>query len=84
MECWFVKLAQPPNGDSSYKACGLLSTNAAAWTLAHQKPYICLFLSHRHCTYYLHSPHGGLTAKQPTLAPLPYIPALLSIPSSSL
>ena len=29
MEHWFVRLAQPANVDSSFKACGLLRRNAA-------------------------------------------------------
>ena len=56
MERWFVRLAQPANGDLSFKACGLLRRNAAMWTLTHQKPYVYLSLSHTYYASYL-CPH---------------------------
>ena len=65
MERWFVRLAQPANGDSSYKACGLLRRNAVMWTLTHQKPYVCLSLTYRYYASYL-CPHlqSGMTSTQ--------------------
>ena len=68
MERWFVRLAQPANGDLSFKACGLLRRNAAMWTLTHQKPYVYLSLRHTYYASYLYPhPQSGLTNKYPTL-----------------
>lgn len=67
-ECWFVRLAQPANGDSSFKACGLLRRNAVMWTPTHQKPYVCLSLNHTYYASYLcPHPQSGLTNKYPAL-----------------